>query len=67
MSFTDIFGFLLDAIAKAKKLIHENLAQNFKQGYIFQLATKSCKLEPRPKGAKLFCQLLGGDRRKIMH
>ena len=45
----------LTAIAKAKKpLCQWNL-----QGYFFQLATKSCKLEPRPKVAKLFCQWLG--------
>ena len=31
-------------------------------GIFFQLATKSCKLEPIPKVAKLFCQWLGGDR-----
>ena len=31
------------------------------RGYFFQLATKSCKLEPRPKVAKLFCQWLGGS------
>ena len=91
----------LDAIAKAKKLICESVAQNLKQvllsksvlalpmvfnlllssqttiakakkplsvklaGIFFQLATKICKLEPRPKVTKLFCQWLGGDRIQI--
>ena len=31
MSFTDNFGFFLDAIAKAKKLICESIAQNLEQ------------------------------------
>ena len=29
--------------------------------------TKICKLEPRPKVAKLFCQWLGGDRFEIFY
>ena len=67
----------MDAIGKAKKLIHESIAQNLKQvsltksflalamalmGYFFLLATKIRELEPRLKVAKLFCQWLGGDR-----
>ena len=31
MTFTDRFRFFLDAIAKAKKLICESIAQNLKQ------------------------------------
>ena len=31
MGFTDNFGFFLDAIAKAKKLIYKSIAQNLKQ------------------------------------
>ena len=48
----------LTAVAKAKK----SLCQWNSCGYFFQFPTKSHKVEPRPKVAKLFHQWLGGDR-----
>ena len=60
-SFTPIKPNLTN-IAKAKKPLFQ---WNW-QGYFFQLVTKSCKLEPRPKVLKLFCQRLGGDRFEII-
>ena len=56
-----VFNLLLSnltAVTNAKK----HLCQWNSCGYFFQFATFSCKLEPRPKVSKLFCQWLGGDR-----
>ena len=60
MAFNSLLSNLT-TIAKAKK----PLCQWNSQGYFFHFETKSCKLEPKPKVAILFCQWLGGWQEQV--